>query len=423
MSAPVGSIAALEAFYKTRYPPEKIKDMTYPKNPFYAMVSKDEKFGGDGSKEPIIYENMQNRSADFATANTQNTDVESEAFFITRVANYSTAKIQNQAMEAAIGDMNAFEETATVQMDSAIRSLARSICTHMFRNGTGTVAQIAGTASLAGTTLATGVQLANPTEIANLAVGMSIAFSATDGGAVRSGTAIIVQIDRIAGKFLCSATYKGAGAALSSLVSGVAVGDYIYASAGDRNNVISGLAGWLPGNAATSALWFGVNRTPDITRLAGLNYDGSGMGIDEALIGGASITAINGGSPDTCFINYLDFQKLTNVLGAKQQYVQQTMTKVDTPFGSFGYNTLILTGPYGPIKIVPDVNCAQGTSYLLQLDTWKLKSLGPCVKIFNSDGLNWLRAPGEDALQIRCLSYSQLSCRAPGFNCKVTLPA
>jgi len=83
----------------------------------------------------------------------------------------------------------------------------------------------------------------------------------------------------------------------------------------------------------------------------------------------------------------------------------------------------MLNGPNGPMKVIPDQNCPAGSAFLLQIDTWKLKSLGEAVRLFDGDGLTMIRDPNGDNLLIRCFSYAQLSCRAPGWNGVITLPS
>ena len=110
-------------------------------------------------------------------------------------------------------------------------------------------------------------------------------------------------------------------------------------------------------------------------------------------------------------------------MGSKQQFIQYTETKVEEPDVTVGFSSLLLTGPSGTMKVIPDRNCPVGKALLLQLDTWKLKTLGEAVRLFDTDGLRMLRDPAADAVQIRCFSYGQISCRAPGYNCVVLLPA
>jgi hypothetical protein len=290
----------------------------------------------------------------------------------------------------------------------------------MYRTGTGTIARISPTATI--NNAAVPIALQQPEDIVNLELNMAVAFSATDGGAAKSGTAFIVNISRPNGTFAVSATPNGSPAALTSLVGTAAVSDFIYANAGDINAVMKGLQAWLPGQSVTSTPFFGVDRSVD-TRLAGITYDGSAQSIEEALVDAAGLSAREQGNPDYCFVSFKDFRNLVKSLGSKQQFVQYTDVKVDEPGVTVGFSALVLTGPNGPMKVIPDANCPAGKAMLLQLDTWKLKSLGEAVRLFDGDSLMMIRDPNGDNLLIRCFSYAQLSCRAPGLNCVVTLPS
>jgi hypothetical protein len=403
------------AALKTLFPAEAIKNLVYKNNPLFALIIKDETFYGDSSKEPIIIGTPQNRSNTFATANVTTTNSQLKAFLVTRKANYSMASIANETLEASDSDKGAFIKAVKFEIDQALLSLTRSISVQMYRSGTGTVAQLS-SGSVAGTTLT----LLNPEMSTNLEIGMSIAFSGTDGGAARSGTAFIVAIDRAAGTFQISATFGGAATAGTTVVAALAASDYIYQSAGDVNASISGLQAWLAGSDATSTTFFGVDRTADKVRLAGIKYDGSAQTIEEAIIDAAGLVAREGGRPDKCFVSFKDWRNLVKALGSKVQYVDVNVDEADV---RVGFTSLMINGANGVINVVPDQNCPVGVAFLLQMDSWKLKSLGEAVRLFNADGLTMIRDGSSDSLLVRCFSYAQLSCRAPGYNARVLLPA
>ena len=403
---------------KTLYPSEAIKSLIYKRNPLLALIPKDESFYGDSSKEPVIIGTPQNRSASFSGANTINTSSVIKAFLVTRVQNYSMAAIANETLLASESDKGAFLKAAKFEIDNALMALTRSVATQLYRNGTGTVARLSASATVS--SASTMVQLATPSDIVNLEIGMPVAFSSTDGGAARATSgAFIVSVDRAAGSFLCAATASGSAAALNTLVTSPAASDYVYAAAGDRNAVISGLKAWLPGSAVTSTTFFNVDRTADKTRLAGITYDGSASSIEEALIDGAGLVAREGGATDHAFMSYEDYRKLVKALGSKVQYVDINVSEAEV---NVGFSGISINGANGVIKVVPDQNCPAGSAFLLQMDTWKLKSLGEVVRLFDGDGLNMIRDASSDALSIRCFSYANLSCRAPGWNAVVTLP-
>lgn len=414
-------LAAYAPLLKQLYPRDRINNLVYKKNPLFGLMPKMTSFTGLASKEPLIYANSQNTSNSFSSANSYTTNLQSIAFLLTRATSYSFASLSNENMRASATDEGAFIPALETMVESALMSLTRKQAIQMYRSGTGSVARISSTATLNSSTVQ--VQLANPNDITNLENGMSLAFSTTDGGAAESGTAFIVQINRQQGSFLCSATFGGSPTALTTLVPTIAVSDYIYGSVGDINLAISGLDAWLPGGNVTSTPFFGVNRQVDATRLAGVDYTaGSGQAIDEALIDGITLINREGGDPDYLFMNPVDSANLAKALGSKQQYFQNTMVMVDDPKATVGYKNFSIIGTRSDVKVIADQNCPSGKAYALQMNTWEYKSLGEAVSIFDGDTLNLVRDPSSDGLLLRTLGYTQVSCRAPGYNGVITLP-
>ena len=182
---------------------------------------------------------------------------------------------------------------------------------------------------------------------------------------------------------------------------------------------VSGLGAWIPSTApAAGDAYWGVDRSKDVTRLAGVRFDGSSESIEEALIDGAALVAREGGMPDYCFMNFTSYAALEKSLGAKVQYVDVKHEEADIAFAGIRVHA-----PYGPITVIPDRNCPPQTAYLLQLDTWKFRSLGkaPHILTYGLEGLEGLRVGAADALEIRIGYYGNLICNAPGWNCRVTL--
>ncbi len=84
---------------------------------------------------------------------------------------------------------------------------------------------------------------------------------------------------------------------------------------------------------------------------------------------------------------------------------------------------ITVNAPYGPITVIPDRNCPAVTCYLLQMDTWKLRTLGkaPHILTYGLEGLEGLRVGNADALEVRIGYYGNLVCNAPGWNCVIQL--
>ena len=399
------NMTTFEAALKQVYTSDRIENMVYKDNPFLAMVSKYESFGGENLKLPIKFGIPQGRSITFANAQANKTNTQLKAFLLTRIKDYSLASIDNETIEASKGNSNAFMEAATVEIDGAIESATRSLASSIYRSGSGSIGQV-----LLGST-SNSFTLTNAEDVVNFEVGMTIVFSATDGlTSVESGTALIVGVDREFGIITVSA-------ALTSINGGAgpATNDFVFVQ-GDYAGKISGLSAWLPNVAPVPGnFFFGVDRSADPSRLAGIRYDGSALPIEEALVSAAALVGREGGNPDYCFLAYSKYAELEKALGSKVIY---TEIKVKT---EIGFRGILVHGPRGPIAVVPDQNCPHDHAFMLSMQYWKLYSLGKCPKILDTDGLKMLRDSSADSVEVRIGYYAQLGCRAPGFNCNIYL--
>lgn len=403
-------LTSFDAAMKQHYTADRIMNMVYKDNPFLAMVKKMEEFGGRNLPIPLIYGNPANRSASFSVAVAGTSSSKLSDFLLTRAHDYSICQIDNEALESSKGNENAFLEAATVEIDGAINALTRSLAVKSFKGGWGNVGNI--NATVTGTTLT----LTNAADIVNFEVNQVIQFAQTESASSlrNSGASLTVTaVDRAAGSMTVSADL--------STITGLSSGDYIFLK-GDRQDsatptrqVLTGLAGWLPSSAPSSTAFFGVDRSVDSTRLGGQRISASGMPIEEALLSGAAQIAREGGKPTHAFMNYDTYTNLQNSLGSKVQFVD---VKVNP---EVGFRGITVNGPRGPIQCIPDQNCPANTIYMLQLDTWKLYSLGKMVRTFDTDGLTMLRQATSDGVEVRVVSYSNLGCSAPGWNGVISL--
>ena len=390
---------AFAALFKTRFTPQMVQEVVYKQSPFLAMLNKDTNFVGDSEKIPLIYNDNQNISSNFAIANGGTSSVESVAFLLTRERKYSTGFIDHETMLAAETNEGAFMRAFETEMKSMMRSLSNDICFGIINGGSGARAQIS-----AVNTSTKVVTLTNARDIVNIKRNMIIHASATkSGGTIRSGSIVVSSVNRSAGTFV----YTGS-------ITGLAANDYLY-RAGDYDAEIAGLDAWIPyDDRATelAASFFGVTRSADSTRLGGWTADYSGQPIEEAIIDGAALLGDEGANTDTALMNPLDFAALQKALGSKVQYVR-TDVQMDAVISFEG---IMVQGPTGPIRVYAERHVPRGRMFLLQLDTWTLKSLGEPVRVFDADGIQALRSPNRDGLDIRMNGYMNLACHAPGFN-------
>jgi len=413
MASPLDVGTVTEAL-KEHYKPLRVQNMVYKDNPLFAMMPKYTKFGGENMPIPLLYANPQRRSATFATGQGNTSTSALKQFVLTRVKDYSFASITGESIKATERDSDAFLRYATMEIDGALHSLTRSLAVAMYRDGSGSLATVAGEDS-SGTDpagSAATIYVANAEDITNFEVGMSVQFYANSSGAP-SGSA------RAGGPYTISAIDRSASNPFitfsGNVNSAVANGDHLVQN-GDLDAKVSGLEAWCPTNAPGSGAFFGVDRTADTTRLGGNRFDGSALPIEEALIGAAAQVAREGGRPDHCFVDFKTFSNLEKALGSKVVYSEAKARDVD-----IGFSAISLRGPRGSIQIIPDQNCQQDVAWMLQMDTWSLNTLGEAPMFLDLDNNRMLRESAADAYEVRLGYYGNVACNAPGYNCRVAL--
>lgn len=420
-------IAALKELYVGD---DYMKDLVYKKNPCFALLQKDESpsgFAGKYIPVPLVYGTPQGRSKTFANAQTNQTAPLDVSFFVYRVSNYQLVTITNELLEATKDDAGAFVDQAKLNMDTGFRNISNDLAHDIFNDGSGS----RGTYGLALGSISTGViTLDDPNQVVQFEVGMVLNTYSVSGFTATISTSgalgYVIAVNRSLGTVTVSASLNGSAGTPSNWSTSfpyISVqGDTNFAANGlQAGNMlgISGFGAWLPIVApGSSDSFWNVNRSPDVTRMAGVRFNGQGETIEEALIDGASLVSREGGQPEMAFMNFTSYAALEKALGSKVVYVDVKHEEADIAFAGIRINA-----PYGPITVVPDRNCPSQTCYLLQMEDWKFRSLGraPHILTYGLEGLEGLRVGNADALEIRIGYYGNLICRAPGWSCVIQL--
>lgn len=377
---------------------------------------------------PLEYGTPQGRSHSFANAQNQQTAAQLVSYFVYVIQDYQLVTITNLLMEQTKSNAGAFVDAAKLQMDGGFRNITNNIAFELFGSGTATRGVSSSTSSQTGGVAAGGVSmtLTNSQQIVAFEVGMLLVASATDGGAPSTDTVIITGVDRANG--IVTGT---ASAATLSANWAIGTGSAYLTISGDLPSTgaattgsflaLSGLAAWIPvATPATNDSFWGVNRSADPTRLAGLRYNASAQTIEEGMTNALAFVNREGGKPDLCIMDFASYAALVNALGAKVQYVQVDHDEVEVAFEGITFQSA-----YGRVTVLADRSCPPQTCYLLTMSTWKLRSLGkvPHILTYGMEGLEGLRVGNADALEIRIGYYGNLICSAPGWNCVVQLSA
>lgn len=322
------------------------------------------------------------------------------------------------------------------EMDGGFRTLSNNMAFELFGSGTATRGFI-GSAGITGPV--SGVYsftLSNIQQIVNFEVGMTLQASATDGGPViPTGTPTVPDLGTV------TAVNRSTGVISFTILQGAPQSDWaatdaltvqgdIPAAGGSGSGPIgatgsylalSGLGAWVPATdpSPTDSFW-GVNRSADPTRLAGLRYNASSYTIEEGLTNALAFANREGAHPDLCIMDFASYAALINALGAKVEYVQVEHDEVEVAFEGIRFHSA-----YGYVTVLADRSCPSQSAYVLTTDTWKLRTCGkaPQILTYSIEGLEGLRVGNADALEVRLGYYGNAICSAPGFNMFVNLSA
>jgi hypothetical protein len=414
------SNSTVPGILKELYDDQKVQWLTYKDNPLLAMVHKIEMFPGKYYPNPVVYGLSQGSSATFATAYNNQTSPQVAEFLITRVADFSLATIDGQLLAAAQTDPGAFIDGAELMIDAAFQNAVNRIASAMFRNGAGTIGQISVVTSLGANSYS--ILLTNPDDAVQFEVNQTIvAVQNVDGsGSAPTDVATINKVDRNAGLLTVTST--------TNIVTDWPT-TYYLAIQGDLPNAtnnnfqpsgstttnsllkIAGLAAWLPiASPSGSDSFFGVNRSIDVQRLAGVSFDGRAYSLEEAILQGSARVALNGGKPDTLIMSFATYTALVASLGSKIQYISEKV-------GEIGFRGVQLNGANSVLSAFPDRNCPDGLIYVLEMDSFCLRSQNAAPHILKyMDEIEILRVPGVDAAELRVGMYGNMYCLRPGHN-------
>lgn len=404
---------SFDAALKVRYPDDKVINMSYQNNPLFALMPKDKAMKGKNTPVTTVYAGPQGRSQNFSQAKKRGrlTSSQLDDFIMTRKHDYGIATIDNETMLASEGDNDAMLDAASTEIDGIINSLSQSASQKQYGNGSGSIGRV-------GSISTNTITMLLRSQSFFFQQGMEIVGAANPiTGAIRalgsSGNGLFVtSVNRAAGVITFQFNVTDAVNGIPTL----AANDYLFVR-GDRDETgasaglnIAGLDAWLPyGGVASNDSFYGVNRSVD-SRLYGLYLDGTGGPIEEVLEDGATYVGEQEGMLSHYFMPWSRWNALAKSLGTKVQYVDLMAT------AQVGFRGIEIVAGKQSIKCIPDRNCPEGRIYGLQLDMWRLGSIGGMPRVIDTDGLKMLRMSDDDGVECRYGYYGNMWCRAPGWN-------
>jgi hypothetical protein len=417
--------SAVSGILKELYDNQKVQWITYKDNPVLAMIKKEEKFPGKYFPVPVVYGLTQGASATFSNAYNNQYSPSVAEFLVTRVSDFSIASIDGQLLAAAQTDPGSFIDGAELMIDAAFQTAVNRIASAMFRNGAGTIGQIASLAHVsgAGPYIST-ITLTNPDDSVQFEIGQTLNdVQNVDGSGTTStlgSPAQITAVNRNTGVLTVTSSIDTTADFTANYYL-VVQGDLPTTTNNNFQPVgstgtnsllkLAGFAAWLPvSGPPNSDTFFGVNRNLDVQRLAGVTFDGRSLSLEEALLQGTGRIALNGGRVDTGICSYSTYTALITSLGSKVQYI-------DEKIGEIGFRGVQVNGANTVMSVFPDRNCPDGLIYCLEMDSWVLRSQNPAPHILKyMDEIEILRVPGVDSAELRVGMYGNMYTTRPGHN-------
>lgn len=407
-----------DALLKQIWPQSDIYDLLYENMPAYALVRKSTDFFEKTRNIAVGFGATQGAGADFTLAKANKQPSKETAFQITTVSYYSLFSVTRKLIRQSQNKRGAIAAALERESTLALKTWKRDMGYLIFGNSGGSLGVVSSGQGTATVTLKT------LSDIRKFEPNMTLQVSSDDGSGtspagVRAGYVTVKSVDRLNGTVtITSGNWSDPGN-----IPAIAGSDNIF-RAGNYASCIKGFQAWLPtSNPSNGESFFGVDRSQDPFRLAGVRKTVTGASPREGLMTCAMEAFNNGGAPTHEFRNTADYLNLQLELqSAGNLLVTKEMAeKPDGDYFGVPFEGVMVMGPTGPVKIFPDYNCPQGTGFMLQLDTWTLAGTGDFPYIDAQDGNRILREESADAYEGRIVGDLQMYCEAPGYNVVETL--
>jgi hypothetical protein len=405
---------------KTIYPDGRPEFLGWQETPMLAMVKKRPDFGGREWKWAAYHGQPQNRSADALTAFTGNTQQVGKEFVINRVQNYGSFKIQRETILASqkVGS-DSYIDDLKAGIDGTMNQFMLDMYYDLFLDGSGVRGQISAisTTAIANDT----ITLKDISRAIYYEEGQAYVFSADGGGdvagtplrgssatnglataATAADLAIVKSVNYLTGVIVFDRDL--------TTITGVVANDYLYMN-GDRGRKPTGLLGWCPKADPTAGdSFFGVDRSSNPVRLAGIRADKIGGSISEKILHMIKVASIQGVNFPIVIMHPDNVETLTLELGAKQH-----LPVVDVPsyeMANVYFKGIQIHGHGRSVVVVSDRACQVDRAWGLNPAELEIDSLGGCPEIIRMNNGQFFQET-DDSFRVRVGGYLQYRCPTP----------
>lgn len=384
-----------------------VKDVAAKQTPLLKKIRKNGNFGGVGL-EYIAVNDYAPRSRTFATAQTNAGSVTYTPFLITTSdcpADYSIFTLSALDMKRSEGNPDSFVNSLKDGIKRHGNNLMMNLSRSLYGAGYGAFGKVT---DITGAT----ITLENPLAVTSVAVGGKVQFMDAEIGTTFRDSAQALTVDsRDASAGTITFTEN------VSEVSGAAVNDWVVVEgdAGSSTTTparksIAGLAGWVPTSAPSATLWFGTDRTTDVTGLAGWRRNTPSLSVEDnvqALISDVTSGVTGDLAPDFCVLNPRQYQEMARSLDSKRTYSEKSD-------GVYGFKYISIIGGQGnEVQVMADPHCPLTRTYVGKFDQMEVLHMGDLPELVEDDGRGSIRQSSADGIEVRQRTFAQVRLIAP----------
>jgi hypothetical protein len=401
--------AQFSSALKILFPEKRLRQYGQRDQPFWAWLTKKEKFVGRKAEIPIRYSAGGGSSHTFADALAAKSGSSYLAFEVTRKRDYHIVSIDREALEASEGDDGAYMTAKESEIDAGFMKITQRLAADLQGDGTGVIGVVQSVTSAT-------VFVVRDADMTHIEIGDNLVAAVSPFSTLRTSTGPIgymkvTAVDYDNNKITVSTTTGD-----STTQMGLTAADQIYFK-GSFNNACSGTNAWIPSvRTSLSTPFNAVDRSVFPSRLAGIYFDGSTYGLAEALERGLARGKKEGSMPEVIWLNYNRFADLSLELGAK-------VVREPVKIGAFAFDSIKIYAAGREVRVLADQNFQDGEALAVTKDAWYFWSLKGAPRFITKDmGMTMLIEPASDGFELRLGWNGELVCRSPLDNIRFKLP-
>lgn len=395
---------------KILFPQKTLTRYGQDKQPFWEYLPKKTDFYGRKGEVPIRYvPGGAGHSHTFAQALANKGSSLYTHFEVTRKRDFAIISLDNEALEASENDKGAYMSGKKSEVEAHLIRLKQQLGADLQGNGSGLILTIA-TVDAANNRFTVA-----QSDMVRLEIGMILEFYVTPFAAANKrngvlGYGVVTIVDYDNNRVTLSATAGDTVTVLGLVAAdkGCPVGNFGLS--------VSGMEAWTPTDRTNLATTFnGVVRSVFPSRLAGIYFDGSTMGLAEALEKGLARGAIEGCFPDKIWVSFNTFTNISLDLGAKA-------VREPVKIGEFGYDSIAVHGGGRKVSVVADQNLADTTALGTTREGLYFWSLKPVPRFLTGDGNQTIIESTADGIELRLGWRGEMVVNSPGEQMRWKLP-